>query len=34
MGLERGPGLGNFGRDVGAMFGHVEGRFVCETHGN
>ena len=34
MGLYRGPGLGNVGCDVGAMFEHGEGRFVCETQGN
>ena len=34
MGLYRGPGLGNFGRDFGAIFGHGQGRFVCETQGN
>ena len=34
MGLDRGPGLGIFGRDFGAMFEHGEGRFVCKTQGN
>jgi hypothetical protein len=34
MRLYRGPGLGNFGRDFGAIFEHGEGRFVCKTQGN